>query len=134
MASNLKYATALKNGKLDVITSQLGASALLKIYDGTQPAGPGTAVTTQNLLATLTCNASAFAASASGGVLTANAIGNANASASGTASWFRVTTSGGSALIDGSVGTSSADLIIDNTSINSGQAVSVTSLTVTSGN
>jgi hypothetical protein len=134
MASNLKYATALKNGKLDVVTSQLGASALLKIYDGTQPAGPGTAVTTQTLLATLTCNASAFAGSASGGVLTANAITGANASATGTASWFRVTTSGGTALIDGSVGISGADLIIDNASVNSGQAVSVTSLTITSGN
>lgn len=133
MASNLKYSTALKNAKLDAITAQVGASALLKIYDGSQPAGPGTAITGQVLLATLTCNAT-FAPGASGGVLTANAVASATAGNTSTASWFRLTTSGGTAVIDGTVGTSSADAIIDNTSIVSGQTVSCTALTVTAGN
>lgn len=133
MASNLKYSTALKNAKLDAITTQVGGSALLRIYDGTQPAGPGTAISTQNLLATLTCNAT-FAPGASGGVLTANAITGANAALTGTASWFRLLTSGATAVIDGTVGTASSDAIIDNTSIVSGQAVSCTALTITAGN
>lgn len=133
MASNLKYSTALKNAKLDAITAQVGASALLKIYDGSQPAGPATAITGQVLLATLTCNAT-FAPGASGGVLTANAVASATAGNTSTASWFRLTTSGGTAVIDGTVGTSSADAIIDNTSIVSGQTVSCTALTVTAGN
>lgn len=134
MANNLKYSVSLKNGRLDQVTSKVGTSGLLRIYDGTQPANPDTAVTSQVKLAELTCNATAFAGSASAGVLTANAISNANAIASGTASWFRLTTSAGTAVIDGTVGTASADLIINNTSINSGQQVSVSSLTVTSGN
>ncbi len=79
MASNLKYAVALKNAKLDAITTQVGTSALLRIYDGSQPASPDTAITTQNKLAELTCSASAFAGAASGGVLTANSITAANA-------------------------------------------------------
>lgn len=133
MASNLKYSTALKNAKLDAITTQVGGSALLRIYDGSQPAGPGTAISTQNLLATLTCNAT-FAPGASGGVLTANAITGANAALTGTASWFRLLTSGATAVIDGTVGTASSDAIIDNTSIVSGQAVSCTALTITAGN
>lgn len=133
MANNLKYAVALKNARLDQIASALGNGAKLQIYDGSQPANPDTAVTSQVKLAELTCG-SPFAGSASSGVLTANAITAANAIASGTASWFRLTTSGGSAKLDGTVGTSASDLIIDNTSVNSGQQVSVSSLTVTAGN
>ena len=134
MANNLKYSASLKNARLDQITTKIGTSGLLRIYDGSQPANPDTAVTSQTKLAELTCNASAFAASASGGVLTANAISSANAVASGTASWFRLCKSDGTAVIDGTVGTSGTDLIIDNTSINSGQQVSASSLTITSGN
>jgi hypothetical protein len=133
MANNLKYAVTLKNARLDQIASALGNGAKLQIYDGSQPANPDTAVSSQVKLAELTCG-SPFAGAASSGVLTANAITAANAVATGTASWFRLTTSGGTAKLDGTVGTSTSDLIIDNTSINSGQQVSVSSLTVTAGN
>lgn len=134
MANNLKYSASLKNARLDQVTTKVGASGLLRVYDGSQPASPDTAITSQNKLAELTTNASAFAGAASGGVLTANAISSVNAVASGTASWFRLCKSDATAVIDGTVGTSGTDLIIDNTSINSGQQVSVTSLTITSGN
>lgn len=134
MANNLKYAVTLKNARLDAIATALGTSALLKIYDGTQATNPDTAIGAQNLLATLTCNASAFAGAAASGVLTASAITSANAVFTGTASWFRLTTSGGTAKVDGTVGTSGTDAIINNTSITSGQSVSCTSLTITSAN
>lgn len=134
MANNLKYSAALKNARLDQITTKVGTSGLLRIYDGAQPANPDTAVTTQTKLAELTCNAAAFAGAASGSVLTANAISNATAVATGTAAWFRLCKSDGTAVVDGTVGTSGTDLIIDNTSVASGQTVSCTSLTITSGN
>ena len=134
MALNLKYSTALKNAKLDAITTAVGNAGLLRIYDGTQPAGPGTAITSQVLLAELVCG-SPFAPGASGGVLTANAITqDSSANNNGTASWFRLLTSGGTAIMDGTVGTSGCDLTIDSTSITAGQAVSCTSLTITSAN
>lgn len=133
MASNLKYSASLKNSRLDQITSKIGTSGLLRIYDGTQPASPDTAITTQTKLAELACSTT-FAPSASGGVLTANSITSANAIASGTASWFRLTTSGGTAHVDGTVGTSGTDAIIDNTTIVAGQPVNCTSLTITSAN
>jgi hypothetical protein len=133
MASNLKYAAALKNAQLDAITTQVGASGLLKIYDGSQPTNPDTALGSQVLLVTLTCNAT-FAPAASGGVLTLNAITNGTAGASSTATWFTLTTSGGTRKIEGTVGTSGADLNLNNTSINNGQTVSVSSFTITSGN
>ena len=134
MAKNLKYSTSLKNARLDAITTAVGASGLLRIYDGSQPADPNTAITSQVKLAELACSAT-VAAAASAGVLTANAITAANAVASGTAAWYRLTTSGGTAVVDGTVGvTAGADLTIDNAAINAGQSVSVTSLTITAGN
>jgi hypothetical protein len=130
MASNIKIATTTRNAMVDLITTAVGASGLLKIYDGTQPAGPGTAVTTQTLLATLSCSAT-FAAAAASGVLTANAITQANAVASSTATWYRLTTSGGTGVVDGSVGTASSDLVLNTTSIVALGPVAVTSLTYT---
>ena len=65
----IAYAATLRNSMLDAITTLAGASALLRIYDGTRPATGGTATT---LLAELTCNAT-FAPGAAAGVLTLNA-------------------------------------------------------------
>lgn len=127
----LAYSATLRNAMLDQITTAVGASGLLRIYDGSRPATGGAATT---LLAELTCNAT-FAPAASGGVLTLNAITqDSSANASGTATWFRITTSGGTAVIDGSVGTSGSDLNLTTTSIVSGQPVSVTSFVITEGN
>lgn len=136
MASNLKYTTTLRNNQLDEITALAGTSALLRIYDGTQPANANTAVGAQTLLAELVCDATAFAAAASSGALTANAISNdASANATGTASWFRLVASNGTTVVmDGSVGTSASDLNLNSVSITSGQTVSVSSFVITGGN
>lgn len=127
----LAYATTTRNNRLDQITSAVGASGLLRIYDGARPATGGAATT---LLAELTCGAT-FAAGAAAGVLTLNAITqDASANATGTATWFRITTSGGTAVVDGSVSTSGSDLNLTTTSIVSTQPVSVSSFTITEGN
>jgi hypothetical protein len=122
----------LRNNMLDQITTRAGASALLRIYDGSRPATGGTATT---LLAELTCNAT-FAAAASSGVLTLNAITNdSSANATGTASWFRIVQSDGTThVLDGNVGTSGSDLNLNTTSIVSGGPVAVSSFTITVGN
>jgi hypothetical protein len=131
----LKYSTTLRNAQLDAITTAVGTSGILRIYSGSRPANVAAAIT-GTLLAECVCNASAFAAAASGGVLTANAIADdSSANASGTASHYRLFRSDGTtAVIDGDVSTSGADLNLDNTSINSGQVVSITSFTITAGN
>lgn len=128
----LGYNVTLRNLMLDEITTRAGASALLRIYDGTRPATGGTATT---LLAELTCNAT-FAPAASGGVLTLNAITqDASANATGTATWFRIVKSDGTThVLDGSVGTSGSDLNLTTTSIVATQPVSITSFTITEGN
>lgn len=127
----LGYVATLRNAKLNAITTALGGSALLRIYSGTRPATGGTATT---LLAELTCNAT-FAPAASSGVLTLNSITqDSSADATGTASWFRLLTSGAAAQIDGNVSTSGSDLNLTTTSIVATQPVSVTSFTITDGN
>jgi hypothetical protein len=131
----LKYSTTLRNAQLDAITTAVGTSGILRIYSGSRPANVAATIT-GTLLAECVCNASAFAAAASGGVLTANAIADdSSANASGTASHYRLFRSDGTtAVIDGDVSTSGSDLNLDNTSINSGQVVSITSFTITAGN
>lgn len=127
----LAYSTAVRNAMLDAITAAIGASGLLRIYDGARPASGGAATT---LLAQLALSATA-APAASGGVLTLNAITqDSSADATGTATWFRITTSGGTFVIDGSISTSGSDLNLTTTSIVITQPVSVTSFVITEGN
>lgn len=127
------YSTTQRNARLDALTTALGSGALLRIYDGVRPATGGAATT---LLAQLAC-AGTFAPAASSGVLTANAISSATASASGTATWARLTTSGGTFVADLSVSVAGGggDLQITGTAvITSGVTVSITSLVITEGN
>lgn len=127
----IAYAAALRNTMADAITARAGGSAKLKIFSGTRPATGGSETTK---LAELTCNAT-FAPSASGGVLTLNAItSDSSADATGTATWFRIESSGGTHVLDGNVATSGSDLNISTTSIVSGAIVAVTGATITISN
>lgn len=125
-------AVALRNARLDAITTFVGGSALLRIYDGSRPATGGTATT---LLAELVCNAT-FAPSASGGVLTLNAIANDSAAnATGTATWARLMKSDGTTHVyDCSVGTSGADINFATVAFVANAVISITSATITEAN
>jgi hypothetical protein len=115
--------TSTRNGMLDKITTDIGTSGLLRIYDGTPPASVNDALSGNTLLAELVCS-STFAPAASGGLLTANAISDDTpANASGTATFFRLTTSGGTDIVQGTVGTVSGDAIINTTTIVAGATV-----------
>ena len=128
----LQYSTTHRTNAMSDIATQVGTSGVLKIFTGSPPANCGTA-DSGTLLASLTCNASAFG-TASGGVLTANAISNATAGATGTAGYFRVYPSSPTttnAVVQGLIGTSGSDLNLNSTSISSGQTVSVSSFVIT---
>lgn len=126
--------TALRNTRLDTITTDVGTSGLLRIYDGTPPASANAALSGNTLLVTLTPSAT-FAPAATGGVLTANAIGTVNAIATGTASFFRLLRSDGTTVVlQGTVGTSGADLNLNTVSIATGGPVSCTSFVITEAN
>jgi hypothetical protein len=139
MSSNLKYSAVLKNAQMAAITTTVGTSALILIYSGTQPANPDAGIGAAVLLATLACSAT-FAPAPSAGVLTLNAItsgtGTAGASTGTAATWFRITTSGGTAHVDGTCGvTSGFDMnFVGSATIATGQTVSDSSFSLTNGN
>jgi hypothetical protein len=130
----VRYAAATKNARLDRITTDIGTSGFLRIYSGTKPTNPDTALSGNTLLAQLALS-STFAPGASGGVLTASTItADSSADATGTATWATLTTSAGTRIVDMDVATSGSDLNLNSTAISSGAQVSVTSLTITAGN
>ena len=125
------YSTTLRNARLDAITTAIGTSGFLRIYDGARPASGGTATT---LLAQLTLSAT-FAPAAAAGVLTASAIGSdASADATGTATWARLVTSAGVFVADMGVGTSGQEVTLNTVSIVITGTVACTSLVITAGN
>jgi len=131
MPSNLKIAQNTASTEANALVGAFTNGALLKIYDGTQPTTPETAITMQNLLATVTLASPAFG-SASNGEITANAISDVTISASGTAAWFRLLKSDNATVImDGSVGTSGCDLNLNSTVLASGATLSTASFTFT---
>lgn len=111
-------------------------TAKVEIRSGAQPASVDAAAS-GTVLSTINLNSPAFgnaADAAPGGQATADvtpALQDTSADASGTAGYFRGYEQGGDGLIDGEVGTSGADMNIDNTSINAGQTVTISSWTIT---
>jgi hypothetical protein len=130
MGFNTHLSVASWNLALNAALDTPCNGGFLQIYTGTQPATPDAALTSQTLLATLPLSATAFGA-ASAGTKTANAVTSASATATGTATFFRVFKSDdATAVIDGSVGTASSDLVLNDVAITTGGTVSVTSWTI----
>lgn len=128
MANNLKISNAARSAAADAIAALVDAGAAagkLKIYSGSQPAGPDTAAA-GTLLATVTLASTAFG-SASSGVATLADPDAVTGVAAGTAAWFRIEDSDGNGVIDGSVGTSGADLNLATTTISVGVSVDISS-------
>lgn len=120
----------VRNDMLDAITAAIGSNGLLRIFSGSRPATGGSETT---MLAELALSATA-APAASSGVLTFNAITNDNVVTDGTASWFRICQSDGTPVLDGSVGTSTEDLVFNSVAFVTGAVVSISSLTITANN
>lgn len=130
MAKNTQLTNLVVNAQADAITALL-TNGTCKIYDGTQPATADTALSANNLLATLTFQATAAPAAAAG-VITFNALTAGTAGATGTATFFRCFKADGTTVVfDGSIGTATANMILGTVSIVSGASVTSTSFTHT---
>lgn len=129
MTMNTQLANATVNAQADALATLLN-NGYLRIYDGAQPATADTALGAQVLLAELRFNATAAPASTVG-LLTFNAItADSSANASGTAAWFRCLKSDGTTVVmDGSIGTATANMILSTTTITATQNVSCSSFT-----
>jgi hypothetical protein len=128
------YNVTLRNAQLNAITTAVGNAGTLTIYCGTQPATGGSATT----VAAVFTLGSPFAPSASSAVLSPTITSSMSSGVAGVAScsatWFRVATSGGTQVIDGTVGTSGADLNLNTTSISVGVNVTIPTWTIIRGN
>ena len=133
MASNLNYSNGTRNAQQQGLITYAGTGSLLRIYNGTQPTNANTAISTQTLIVTLTI-AGGFGTD-SNGTLTLGTVTDGTAVATSTAEFFRIVKSDGTTVVmDGSVSTSGADLNLNDTSIASGQVVSITSGTIIRAN
>lgn len=120
------YSTAVKTARMEAVVAAIGASGKLVFMTSADA-----------VICTFTLTATAGTVTA--GVLTfsdANGgtagILNTTGSANGVVAKAKITTSANLDIITGfTVGTSSADFIIDNTNVAVGQSVTVTSASIT---
>lgn len=106
-----------------------GSAGKLRVYSGSPPSGPSQAATGTKLLE-FTLNRPAFgSASTSTGTATMDVTGlTTTGLANGTAGWFRVVDSAGTAIFDGTVPT---DITLSNTAITTGLSEQITSGSLT---
>ncbi len=132
----LQYSTTVRNAKLDAVESTIGTSAVLKIRTGAPPANPA-AADSGTVLASMTLPSDWMAAASSGTKALSGTWSDTSADATGTAAHFRIYASDGTTChIQGTVTATGGggDMTLDNTSIASGQTVTVTTFTLTAGN
>lgn len=136
MALNPHFLLTTRNAWLNQINTDLGgatAAAIFRIYAGVQPADVSSAITAANVvIASLPAATTNCFGVAAAGVMTANAITNDAAAVGGTAAWFSIVKSTGLRVVDGSVGTSGADLNLNSTTITTNAVVSISPFTITS--
>ena len=115
----LTISAAAAQAMAAALATDIGSAATIEIRSGAKPATPETAAS-GTLLATVAVSGSF---TASGGSITAADPASVTVAASGTAGHFRVKTSGGTAKIDGTVGTSGADMNLSSVALVAGGTV-----------
>lgn len=128
----LEYSNATRHAQNEGLITYAGSNALFNLYSGSQPANANTAITSQVLLVSMPISG-AFGTDVNG-TLTLSAVTETNAVGSGTASFFRIFKADNSVIMDGSVGLSAADLILNTVDIIAGQSVDITAGTIIRGN
>ena len=127
----LQLSTSVRNAMLDAIETTVGTSAIIEIRTGSAPATCATA-DSGSVLVTYSLASDWAAAASSGSKALSSTPISGTAGATGTAGHFRVKDSGGTTChAQGTITATGGggDMTVDNTSITSGQAVNITSLT-----
>lgn len=118
---SISISAAVAQAMAAAAATDIGAGSTIEIRAGAKPATPETAAT-GTLLGTVAISGSF---TASGAVLTAADPAAISVVASGTAGWFRVKSSGGTAKVDGTVTGSGGggDMQLSNTALVAGGTV-----------
>lgn len=132
----IKISKTVRNAMLNAIESTIGTGAVLKIHAGAAPAGIES-TDSGTVLVTMQLDADWMAAASSGVKVFTGTWSDTSADATGTAGHFRLyavdgTTQHMQGTVTGSTG--GGDMTLDNTSISTGQTVTVTGFTLTGGN
>lgn len=132
----LQYSVTVRNAQLDALETAVGTSAVLKIRTGSAPANCGTA-DSGTVLATFSLPSDWMAAASSGSKAKSGTWEDTSADNTGTAAHWRLYASDGTTChAQGTITATGGggDMTLDNTSIASGQAVTVTSFSISAGN
>lgn len=138
MATNFVMGTAGINGMadaIDVVIDQGTGAGVLNIYTGSQPANPQTS-TTGTLAVSPAFQSPPFGAAAAG-VITLQGTPSEAIAGGGphTVAWFRISdsddTPATAGQMDGTVGTATSDLIVNNTSFGSSDTFTLDTFTIT---
>lgn len=125
----LQFSTTYRNALLDAFETTVGTSAKLNLRSGAQPADCA-AADSGTLISTLSLDSDWMAAAAAGSKAKAGTW-SGTASTGAIAGHFRLKDSANTTThMQGSVGEGSGDLSLDNTDINAGQTITITTFTL----
>ena len=130
----LQFSVSVRNARLDQIEATIGTAPTLELRSGTVPANCA-AADSGTVIASMTLPSDWMAAASSGSKAISGTWQDTSADATGTVGHFRVK-AGATCHIQGTVTATGGggDLTLDNTSVASGQQVTITSFTLTDGN
>ncbi len=138
MTVSLSTAAAIAacDAVVDLVDGGSGAGSCV-IYSGTPPTDASTALAGNTVLADVTLDDPAFGAASDGApggeaAMAGLPLSDLSIDATGTASFFRLLDSDDSVVMQGTVGTSSTDMIVDSVSFASGATFTIVTFTYNS--
>lgn len=132
----IQYSTAVRDARLEAVEATLGTTPLLRMYSGSMPANPATAAS-GTLLAELTLPSDWMGASSDGVKSKSGTWQDLSANNDGTLGYFRLLdVTGTDCGVQGTISLTGdgGDMIVDNTSVRTGQQIVVSTFTLTTGN
>lgn len=132
----LQHSVAVRDAQNNAIETTIGTDPILEMRSGAPPANCA-AADSGTLLASMTLPTDWLAASASGVKSKSGTWQDLSANATGTLGHFRIKDSGGTVCHQQGTITATGgggDMTVDNTSVASGQPVTVTAYALTAGN
>ena len=129
----IQFAQSTAHAMLDAIETDLGASPVLTLRSGTQPATCAGG-DTGTLISTIAMAADAFLSAAAWAKAITAALSDASADNAGSLAGghWRIKTSGAVTKLQGSITATGGggDMTVDNTSVTAGQQIDVTSFSI----
>lgn len=130
----IQLSESVRNARLNAVETTIGATAVLKLRTGAQPASCA-AADSGTVLCSMTLPADYLAAASGGSKAKEGTWAGTASGGGGTIAHFRLYASDGTTChAQGSVGVGAGDLQVDNNVVADDQAITITAFTLTDGN